>query len=157
MAYSPVNFITNGFGKSSSRYDEDFSIPGPMMPTMGTQFAQPFRDPYRINGVGFDVMGVLGKIWTGGLNLIGTIGKAAAPLLPGVGAAVASRLLTRTPTQQTTSSGSNFSQAALDEQAKLDAAKAEKANATVYIIVGGVVLVGLYLFLNRRNRRRRRK
>ena len=156
MAYNRVNFITNGFGKSSSRYDQDFSIPGPMRPTMGTQFAQPFADPYRINGVGFDLMGVLGKVWTGGLNLIGTVGKAAAPLLPGVGAAVASKLLTKTPTQQTTSSGSSLTQAALDEQAKLDAAKAEKSNATVYIIVGGVALVGLYLFLNRRNRRRRK-
>ena len=150
MAYNRVNFITNGFGKSSSRYDEDFSVPGPMRPTMGTQFAQPFADPYRINGVGFDIGGIFSGIGT----FIGNIGKFAAPLLPGVGAAVANRLLTKTPTQPTTSSGSNFTQATLDEQAKLDAANAEKANRTIYIIVGGVALVGLYLILNRRRRRK---
>ncbi|NBO53126.1 MAG: hypothetical protein EBU84_00715 [Actinobacteria bacterium] len=154
MAYNRVNFITNGFGKSSSRYDEDFSVPGPMRPTMGTQFAQPFADPYRINGVGFDIGGVLGNIWSGTLNLIGTVGKVAAPLLPGVGAAVASKLLTKTPTQPTTSSGSSFTQSQLEEQAKLDAANAEKTNRTIYIIVGGVALVGLYLILNRRRRRK---
>lgn len=158
MAYSKVNFITNGFGKSFTRYDADYPIPGPMMPTMGTQFAQPFADPYRIDGVGFDLGSVFGSITSGIGNLIGTIGKVAAPLLPGVGAAVASKLLTKTPTQAptSTSTGSNFSQAAFDEQAKLDAEKAEKANRTIYIIVGGVAIVGLYLFLNRRSRRRRK-
>lgn len=156
MAYRNVNFITNGFGKSASRYDADYPIPGPVRPTMGAQFAQPYGDPYRIDGVGFDVGGLLGKIATGVGNVVSAIGKVAAPILPGVGAAVASKLLTKTPTQATTttSTGSSFTQAQLDAQAKLDADKAEKANRTIYILVGGVAIVGLYFFLNRRRRRK---
>jgi fructose-1,6-bisphosphatase II / sedoheptulose-1,7-bisphosphatase len=40
MAYRSVNFISNGF--------TNYNIPGPM----GNQFATPFGDPYRIDGVG---------------------------------------------------------------------------------------------------------
>ena len=138
MAYRSVNFISNGW----TNYD----IPGPM----GNQFATPFGDPYRIDGVGSfwgSVGNVIGNVGTG-------IGKVVTPLLPALvpiaGSAVAG-LLTKSPSIPTQQSPqSNFTVAQQQAIAQQQGVAAEKSNQTVYLIAGGVALLALFYFMSKR-------
>ena len=138
MAYRSVNFISNGW----TNYD----IPGPM----GNQFATPFGDPYRIDGVGSfwgSVGNVIGNVGTG-------IGKVVTPLLPALvpiaGSAVAG-LLTKSPSIPTQQSPqSNFTVAQQQAIAQQQGIAAEKSNQTVYLITGGVALLALFYFMSKR-------
>ena len=138
MAYRSVNFISNGW----TNYD----IPGPM----GNQFATPFGDPYRIDGVGSfwgSVGNVIGNVGTG-------IGKVVTPLLPALvpiaGSAVAG-LLTKSPSIPTQQSPqSNFTVAQQQAIAQQQGIAAEKSNQTVYLIAGGVALLALFYFMSKR-------
>ena len=138
MAYRSVNFISNGW----TNYD----IPGPM----GNQFATPFGDPYRIDGVGsfWDSVGsAIGTVGTG-------IGKVVTPLLPALvpiaGSAVAG-LLTKSPSIPTQQSPqSNFTVAQQQAIAQQQGVDAEKSNQTVYLIAGGVALLALFYFMSKR-------
>jgi hypothetical protein len=134
MAYRSVNFISNGF--------TNYNIPGPM----GNQFATPFGDPYRVqgvNGIG-DVIG----------SVISNVGKLVTPLLPVItpiaGAAVSS-LLTKSPQAPVQSTPqSRFDTAAEQAVAVQASAAAEKSNQTVYLIAGGVALLALFYFMSKR-------
>ena len=138
MAYRSVNFISNGF--------TNYNIPGPM----GNQFATPFGDPYRIDGVGSfwgSVGSAIGTVGTG-------IGKVVTPLLPALvpiaGSAVAG-LLTKSPSMPTQQSPqSNFTVAAEQAVAQQQGVAAEKSNQTVYLIAGGVALLALFYFMSKR-------
>ena len=138
MAYRSVNFISNGW----TNYD----IPGPM----GNQFATPFGDPYRIDGVGSfwgSVGSAIGTVGTG-------IGKVVTPLLPALvpiaGSAVAG-LLTKSPSIPTQQSPqSNFTVAQQQAIAQQQGVAAEKSNQTVYLIAGGVALLALFYFMSKR-------
>lgn len=138
MAYRSVNFISNGW----TNYD----IPGPM----GNQFATPFGDPYRIDGVGSfwgSVGSAIGNVGTG-------IGKVVTPLLPALvpiaGSAVAG-LLTKSPSIPTQQSPqSNFTVAQQQAIAQQQGIAAEKSNQTVYLIAGGVALLALFYFMSKR-------
>jgi hypothetical protein len=138
MAYRSVNFISNGW----TNYD----IPGPM----GNQFATPFGDPYRIDGVGSfwgSVGSAIGNVGTG-------IGKVVTPLLPALvpiaGSAVAGLLIKSPsmPTQQSSQSG--FTVAQQQAVAQQQGVAAEKSNQTVYLIAGGVALLALFYFMSKR-------
>ena len=138
MAYRSVNFISNGW----TNYD----IPGPM----GNQFATPFGDPYRIDGVGSfwgSVGSAIGSVGTG-------IGKVVTPLLPALvpiaGSAVAGLLIKSPsmPTQQSSQSG--FTVAQQQAVAQQQGVAAEKSNQTVYLIAGGVALLALFYFMSKR-------
>jgi hypothetical protein len=138
MAYRSVNFISNGF--------TNYNIPGPM----GNQFATPFGDPYRIDGVGSfwgSVGSAIGTVGTG-------IGKVVTPLLPALvpiaGSAVAG-LLTKSPSIPTQQSPqSNFTVAQQQVIAQQQGIAAEKSNQTVYLIAGGVALLALFYFMSKR-------
>jgi hypothetical protein len=138
MAYRSVNFISNGF--------TNYNIPGPM----GNQFASPFGDPYRIDGVGTfwgSVGSAIGSVGTG-------IGKVVTPLLPALvpiaGSAVAG-LLTKSPSMPTQQSPqSNFTVAQQQAIAQQQGVDAEKSNQTVYLIAGGVALLALFYFMSKR-------
>ena len=138
MAYRSVNFISNGF--------TNYNIPGPM----GNQFATPFGDPYRIDGVGSfwgSVGSAIGNVGTG-------IGKVVTPLLPALvpiaGSAVAG-LLTKSPSIPTQQSPqSNFTVAQQQAIAQQQGVAAEKSNQTVYLIAGGVALLALFYFMSKR-------
>jgi hypothetical protein len=138
MAYRSVNFISNGF--------TNYNIPGPM----GNQFASPFGDPYRIDGVGTfwgSVGSAIGSVGTG-------IGKVVTPLLPALvpiaGSAVAG-LLTKSPSMPTQQSPqSNFTVAQQQAIAQQQGIAAEKSNQTVYLIAGGVALLALFYFMSKR-------
>jgi hypothetical protein len=138
MAYRSVNFISNGF--------TNYNIPGPM----GNQFATPFGDPYRIDGVGSfwgSVGSAIGSVGTG-------IGKVVTPLLPALvpiaGSAVAG-LLTKSPSIPTQQSPqSNFTVAQQQVIAQQQGIAAEKSNQTVYLIAGGVALLALFYFMSKR-------
>ena len=138
MAYRSVNFISNGF--------TNYNIPGPM----GNQFATPFGDPYRIDGVGTfwgSVGSAIGSVGTG-------IGKVVTPLLPALvpiaGSAVAGLLIKSPsmPTQQSSQSG--FTVAQQQAVAQQQGVAAEKSNQTVYLIAGGVALLALFYFMSKR-------
>jgi hypothetical protein len=138
MAYRSVNFISNGW----TNYD----IPGPM----GNQFATPFGDPYRIDGVGSfwgSVGSAIGNVGTG-------LGKIVTPLLPALvpiaGSAVAGLLIKSPsmPTQQSSQSG--FTVAQQQAVAQQQGVAAEKSNQTVYLIAGGVALLALFYFMSKR-------
>ena len=138
MAYRSVNFISNGF--------TNYNIPGPM----GNQFATPFGDPSRIDGVGSfwgSVGSAIGTVGTG-------IGKVVTPLLPALvpiaGSAVAG-LLTKSPSIPTQQSPqSNFTVAQQQAIAQQQGIAAEKSNQTVYLIAGGVALLALFYFMSKR-------
>jgi hypothetical protein len=138
MAYRSVNFISNGF--------TNYNIPGPM----GNQFATPFGDPYRIDGVGSfwgSVGSAIGNVGSG-------LGKIVTPLLPALvpiaGSAVAG-LLTKSPSIPTQQSPqSNFTVAQQQAIAQQQGVAAEKSNQTVYLIAGGVALLALFYFMSKR-------
>ncbi len=137
-SYRQVDFVSSGF--------TNYNIPGPM----GNQFATPFGDPYRIDGVG----GFWGTVGSTLGNIGSGIGKIITPLLPVAvpiaGSAVAG-LLSRSPsipTQQSPQSG--FTVAQQQAIAQQQGIAAEKSNQTVYLVAGGVALVALFYFLSRR-------
>ena len=117
---------------------------------MGNQFATPFGDPYRIDGVGSfwgSVGSAIGSVGTG-------IGKVVTPLLPALvpiaGSAVAG-LLTKSPSIPTQQSPqSNFTVAQQQAIAQQQGVAAEKSNQTVYLIAGGVALLALFYFMSKR-------
>ena len=138
MAYRSVNFISNGF--------TNYNIPGPM----GNQFATPFGDPYRIDGVG----SFWGSVGSAIGNVVTGIGKVVTPLLPALvpiaGSAVAG-LLTKSPSIPTQQSPqSNFTVAQQQAIAQQQGIAAEKSNQTVYLIAGGVALLALFYFMSKR-------
>jgi hypothetical protein len=146
MAYRPINFISSGFGNPVN-----YHVPGPM----GNQFASPYGDPYRIDGVG----DLIGSIVGGVTTVLGGIGKIATPLLPGLVQVGAGLLLNKTPQQQqqqtsTTqqTSQSQFTQASNDAQAQQVAAAAEKSNMVIYVAAGAVALFVAYYFISKRRR-----
>lgn len=137
-----VQYITNGFGDPVN-----YHIPGPM----GNQFASPYGDPYRIDGVGFSLGGVFSSLG----NLLGSIGKFAAPVLPGLVQVGVGSLLNKAPkqtTQQQSPSQSQFTQASTDAQMQQSAAAAEKSNMAIYIAAGAVALFVAYYFISKRRR-----
>ena len=135
-----VQYITSGFGNPVN-----YHVPGPM----GNQFATPFGDPYRIDGVGFSIGGFFGGLG----NLLGGIGKFAAPILPGLAQVGVGSLLNKPnqPTQQQPSQ-SQFTQVTEQTQAQQAAAAAEKSNTIIYVAVGAVALIAAYYFISKRRR-----
>jgi hypothetical protein len=140
MAYRSVNFVSNGFGASN------YTPAGPF----GNQFITPYGDPYRVNSVGFSLSG----IWSGLTNLVGNIGKVAAPIIPGLAQVGVSKLIG--PTQQPQAqqpSQSQFTQVSSQAAAQQANVETEKSNTVVYIAVGAVALVAAYYFLSKRRSR----
>lgn len=142
MAYRSVNFVSNGFNDPVN-----YHVPGPM----GNQFASPYGDPYRIDGVGFSLGGVFSSLG----NLLGSIGKFAAPVLPGLVQVGVGSLLNKTPkqtTQQQQPSQSQFTQVTDQAQSQQAVAAAEKSNTAIYIAAGAVALFVAYYFISKRRR-----
>lgn len=140
MAYRSVNFVSNGFGASN------YTPAGPF----GNQFITPYGDPYRVNSVGFSLSG----IWSGLTNLVGNIGKVAAPIIPGLAQVGVSKLIG--PSQQPQAqqpSQSQFTQVSSQAAAQQANVETEKSNTAVYIAVGAVALVAAYYFLSKRRSR----
>jgi hypothetical protein len=136
-----VQYITNGFGDPVN-----YHIPGPM----GNQFASPYGDPYRIDGVGFSLGGIFSSLG----NVLGSIGKFAAPVLPGLVQVGVGSLLNKAPKQTTQQqpSQSQFTQAAVEAQTQQTNAAAEKSNTVIYIAAGAVALFVAYYFISKRRR-----
>lgn len=136
-----VQYITNGFGNPVN-----YHVPGPM----GNQFASPYGDPYRIDGVGFSIGGFFGGLG----NLLGGIGKFAAPILPGLVQVGVGSLINKPkqPTQQQSPSQSQFTQVTEQAQSQQAAAAAEKSNTAIYIAAGAVALFVAYYFISKRRR-----
>lgn len=144
MGYRSVNFVSNGFGNPVN-----YHVPGPM----SNQFASPYGDPYRIDGVGWSIGGIFSSFG----NLLGGIGKFATPLLPGLVQVGAGLLLNKNPQQQQGSttqqtSQSQFTQASNDAQAQQAAAAAEKSNMVIYVAAGAVALFVAFYFISKRRR-----
>ena len=136
-----VQYIANGFGNPVN-----YHVPGPM----GNQFASPYGDPYRIDGVGFSLGGFFGGLG----NLLGGIGKFAAPILPGLVQVGVGSLLNKAPKQTTQQqpSQSQFTQVTEQAQAQQVVAAAEKSNTAIYIAAGAVALFVAYYFISKRRR-----
>ena len=136
-----VQYITNGFGDPVN-----YHIPGPM----GNQFASPYGDPYRIDGVGFSLGGIFSSLG----NVLGSIGKFAAPVLPGLVQVGVGSLLNKAPKQTTQQqpSQSQFTQVTEQAQAQQVAAAAEKSNTAIYIAAGAVALFVAFYFISKRRR-----
>jgi hypothetical protein len=138
-SYRQVDFVSSGW--------TNYNIPGPM----GNQFATPFGDPYRVQGVNGSILGTVGSV----LGNIGSgIGKIITPLLPVAvpiaGTAVAG-LLTKSPAVPTQQSPqSNFTVAQQQAVAQQQGVAAEKSNQTVYLVAGGVALLALFYFMSKR-------
>jgi len=139
-SYRQVDFVSNGF--------TNYSIPGPM----GNQFASPFGDPYRVQGVDGAIGNFFSSAWNATKGLVTGIGKIAAPILPGLAPVAVGALLSRgSPSQQPAGSG-GFAQGQVDAQTQIAQRNAEKHNTTIYLIAGGVGLVALYFLLNKRRK-----
>ena len=135
-----VQYITNGFGNPVN-----YHVPGPM----GNQFASPYGDPYRVDGVGFSLGGVFSSLG----NLLGNIGKFAAPVLPGlVQVGVGSLINKPKQTTQQQPSQSQFTQVTEQAQSQQAIAAAEKSNTAIYIAAGAVALFVSYYFISKRSR-----
>ena len=137
-----VQYITNGFGNPVN-----YHIPGPM----GNQFASPYGDPYRVDGVGFSLGGVFSSLG----NLLGNIGKFAAPVLPGLVQVGVGSLINKpkeTSQQQQQPSQSQFTQVTEQAQSQQAIAAAEKSNTAIYIAAGAVALFVAYYFISKRRR-----
>ena len=140
MAYRPINFISNGFGNPVN-----YHVPGPM----GNQFASPYGDPYRIDGVGFSLGGIFSSLG----NVLGSVFKVAAPVLPGlVQVGVGSLINKPKQTTQQQPSQSQFTQAAVEAQTQQTNAAAEKSNTAIYIAAGAVALFVAFYFISKRRR-----
>ena len=137
-----VQYITNGFGNPVN-----YHVPGPM----GNQFASPYGDPYRVDGVGFSLGGVFSSLG----NLLGSIGKFAAPVLPGLVQVGVGSLINKpkeTSQQQQQPSQSQFTQVTEQAQSQQAIAAAEKSNTAIYIAAGAVALFVAYYFISKRRR-----
>jgi hypothetical protein len=135
-----VQYITNGFNDPVN-----YHVPGPM----GNQFASPYGDPYRIDGVGFS----LGGIFTSLGNVLGSVFKVAAPVLPGlVQVGVGSLINKPKQTTQQQPSQSQFTQAAVEAQTQQTNVAAEKSNTIIYVAAGAVALFVAYYFISKRRR-----
>lgn len=137
-----VQYITNGFGNPVN-----YHVPGPM----GNQFASPYGDPYRVDGVGFSLGGVFSSLG----NLLGNIGKFAAPVLPGLVQVGVGSLINKpkeTSQQQQQPSQSQFTQVTEQAQSQQAIAAAEKSNTAIYIAAGAVALFVAYYFISKRRR-----
>ena len=136
-----VQYITNGFNDPVN-----YHVPGPM----GNQFASPYGDPYRIDGVGFSLGGIFSSLG----NVLGSIGKFAAPVLPGLVQVGVGSLLNKAPKQTTQQqpSQSQFTQVTEQAQAQQVAAAAEKSNTAIYIAAGAVALFVAFYFISKRRR-----
>ena len=144
MAYRSVNFVSNGFGAPVN-----YHVPG----AMGTQFASPFGDPYRVQGTA-GLTDFLSSAWKGLTGLVGGVGKIAAPVLPGLAQVGVSTLLTPKAAVQTQQpSQSQFTQVTSQAQAQAQAASAEKSNTIIYVAVGAAALIAAYYFLSKRRSR----
>jgi hypothetical protein len=131
-----VSYITNGFAAPVN-----YHVPGPL----GTQFASPFGDPYRVQSTG----GFWSSIGSGLSNLASGIGKVITPALPGLAQVGVGSLLSKPP--QTTSqqpSQSQFTQVTGQAQAE----QVEKSNTAIYVAVGVVALAAAYYFISKRRR-----
>jgi len=131
-----VSYITNGFAAPVN-----YHVPGPL----GTQFATPFGDPYRVQGIS----GFWSSVGTGLSNLASGIGKIITPVLPGLAQVGVGSLLNKAP-QTTTQqpSQSQFTQVTGQAQAQ----QVEKSNTVVYVAVGVVALAAAYYFISKRRR-----
>ena len=136
-----VQYITNGFGNPVN-----YHVPGPM----GNQFASPYGDPYRVDGVGFSLGGVFSSLG----NLLGNIGKFAAPVLPGLVQVGVGSLINKPKetSQQQQPSQSQFTQVTEQAQSQQAIAAAEKSNTAIYIAAGAVALFVAYYFISKRRR-----
>ena len=136
-----VQYITNGFGNPVN-----YHVPGPM----GNQFASPYGDPYRVDGVGFSLGGVFSSLG----NLLGSIGKFAAPVLPGLVQVGVGSLINKPKqtTQQQQPSQSQFTQVTEQAQSQQAIAAAEKSNTAIYIAAGAVALFVAFYFISKRRR-----
>lgn len=143
-SYRQVDFVTNGWSNGASNYN----IPGPM----GNQFASPYGDPYRVQGV--DGIGdVFSSAWNATKGLVTSIGKFAAPILPGLAPVAVGALLSKGSPQQPPAGSGGFAQGQVDAQTQIAQRDAEKHNTTIYLIAGGVGLVALYFLLSKKRRR----
>ena len=125
----------------------NYHVPGPM----GNQFASPYGDPYRVDGVGFSLGGVFSSLG----NLLGSIGKFAAPVLPGLVQVGVGSLINKpkeTSQQQQQPSQSQFTQVTEQAQSQQAIAAAEKSNTAIYIAAGAVALFVAYYFISKRRR-----
>ena len=123
----------------------NYHVPGPM----GNQFASPYGDPYRVDGVGFSLGGVFSSLG----NLLGSIGKFAAPVLPGlVQVGVGSLINKPKQTTQQQPSQSQFTQVTEQAQSQQSIAAAEKSNTAIYIAAGAVALFVAFYFISKRRR-----
>ena len=135
-----VQYITNGFNDPVN-----YHVPGPM----GNQFASPYGDPYRIDGVGFSLGGIFSSLG----NVLGSVFKVAAPILPGlVQVGVGSLINKPKQTTQQQPSQSQFTQAAVEAQTQQTNAAAEKSNTAIYIAAGAVALFVAFYFISKRRR-----
>ena len=135
-----VQYITNGFNDPVT-----YHVPGPM----GNQFASPYGDPYRIDGVGFSLGGIFSSLG----NVLGSVFKVAAPVLPGLVQVGVGSLINKpkqTPQQQP--SQSQFTQAAVEAQTQQTNVAAEKSNTIIYVAAGAVALFVAYYFISKRRR-----
>jgi len=131
-----VEYITNGFGASN------YTPAGPL----GNQFITPYGDPYRVDAVG----GFFGNIFSGLGNILGTVGKIAAPVIPGLAQVGIGSLLNKNtgvagPQQP---SQSQFTQVTGQAQAQ----QIEKSNTAIYVAVGAAALIAAYFLLSKRRR-----
>jgi hypothetical protein len=131
-----VEYITNGFGASN------YTPAGPL----GNQFITPYGDPYRVQGVN----GILDGFFSGLGNILGTVGKIAAPVIPGLAQVGIGSLLNKNtgvagPQQP---SQSQFTQVTGQAQAQ----QIEKSNTAIYVAVGAAALIAAYFLLSKRRR-----
>ena len=132
-SYRTVDFVSNGW--------TNYNIPGPM----GNQFASPFGDPYRVQGVN-GIGDVFGSIVSG-------IGKVITPLLPiatPIAGAAVSSLLNKQPSQPAAQPTNPIDAAALQTTQAQAATAAAKSDQTVYLVAGGVALLALFSFMSKR-------
>jgi len=142
-SYRQVDFVSNGWGGGSN-----YSIPGPM----GNQFASPFGDPYRVQGVDGAIGNFFSSAWNATKGFVSGIGKIAAPILPGLAPVAVGALLSRGSPGQPPAGSGGFAQGQVDAQTQIAQRDAEKHNTTIYLIAGGVGLVALYFLLNKRRK-----
>jgi hypothetical protein len=133
-----VEYITNGFGASN------YTPAGPL----GNQFITPYGDPYRVQGVS----GIFDGFFSGIGNILGTVGKIAAPILPGLAQVGVGSLLNKNPNTGVAGpqqpSQSQFTQVTGQAQVQ----QAEKSNTAIYVAVGAAALIAAYFFLSKRRR-----
>jgi hypothetical protein len=132
-----VEYITNGFGASN------YTPAGPL----GNQFITPYGDPYRVQGVS----GIFDGFFSGIGNILGTVGKIAAPILPGLAQVGVGSLLNKSPQAAAANqqpSQSQFTQVTGQAQAQ----QVQQSNTAIYVAVGAAALIAAYFLLSKRRR-----